>query len=997
MTNTNAANDNTIRQRSKPGFAPVIDTNTNIVISPTGKSKRNPSLLTKKFKLHPKSIPITITIVTLFVVIVSLSNIVIQSTTSSLRSLKDDTSNNIQHLQENEKPSLKTCIITISAMNNFGFVWNLYDSVLENNPGIDCFAWFVGDAPEPQEQHGEAVGKGLEEIKEAVGKLPKFKMVTMNEMEASLTEFEALKMAFMFDLVELQTTLKPFAFQYTFKEFNADAAIYLDNDIWVTSSLGEIENELIARSAVVTPHCATPIPRDGRKQTDKNVLSSGVFNFGFVAFRKTDATEKFLAWWAERLTLYGFVDPPKSMFYDQNWGMFIPAFFDHEDYMVLRDLRYNIAYWNLHERGAGLNMKDGIPHLINDETGENEKVVFMHFSGISVLERYDMEGISRHQNRFTLHDFSQISDVFDAYMEKISAHYTLHFRNVPYGYSQFSDGTIIEPWMRKVYAAAVLPIGTTKYLIFDDQPPYDDVISVYNRFNFQKDVLPNPFCSTETCYTDTSKRRFIDWIMNFTPNQAVDMQGDFFFNYLQDKVWHDRPDLQGAYQHPRGGDFDRYQDWFRTSARESVSEALMEKFAEAAADHEDDSYKFHKVVNSITDTNIGLNIIGWHAGKSIESLDGTRIVRAAFEAGIPVNAIELEMLRGEKYSLPSELDFPLSRSISEPINLVIVNPHLVHELDKNIPDIIMTQKFNIAYWSSHLDELPEKWSSVLSGFEAVFCASDFIKERIENSSGYNGTTVEVLRVPLATRVKEIDFQNSTSLVDILSHRKKGEKPFVFFTEFDFDSMERKNPEAAISAFIDAFPATDDVQQKYQLIVKSNYAPTVEIRKLKAITNHDPRVVFVNEFLSDAESEALLNYQDCFISLHRSESVGNNVLEAMRRKVPVIATNYGAHLEYITQFPAFAEDSCLFSISHKRDLSRYWVEPNKDSAILAMRKVVANNCKQSLSDTASSWTDDIESKYSRAAVGKELTAMIKNVLPSVIDMYRKNEYKQNVLR
>jgi hypothetical protein len=73
-----------------------------------------------------------------------------------------------------------------------------------------------------------------------------------------------------------------------------------------------------------------------------------------------------LQWWGERLSLFGFAKKfgfanlEKSMFYDQNWGMFIPAYFDHEDYYVLRDSRYNIAYWNLHERGEVIKLdQDG--------------------------------------------------------------------------------------------------------------------------------------------------------------------------------------------------------------------------------------------------------------------------------------------------------------------------------------------------------------------------------------------------------------------------------------------------------------------------------------------------------------------------------------------------------------------------------------------------------------------------------------------------------------
>ena len=71
-------------------------------------------------------------------------------------------------------------------------------------------------------------------------------------------------------------------------------------------------------------------------------------------------------------------------------------FFDHEDYMVIRDPRYNIAYWNLHDTGAKLRLDEatGLPFL------DNERAIFVHFSGMSLLEEYDMYGISRHQNRY---------------------------------------------------------------------------------------------------------------------------------------------------------------------------------------------------------------------------------------------------------------------------------------------------------------------------------------------------------------------------------------------------------------------------------------------------------------------------------------------------------------------------------------------------------------------------------------------------------------------
>ena len=990
--------DETMRQRSRTGLSSTLNnSNSRPDYSKDNydaKSRKTMFTVFNTSQLRSKN---TSFIAAALVLLLFLHTVLIDTTTTSaamggIRSLKSTRDNNIAN------SSQKTCVITISAMNNFGFVWSLYDSIVQNNPDIDCIAWFVGDASEPQEQYDESAKDGFEEIKKAVGKLDKLTMVTMKEMEESIKEFDALKTAFMFNLVELQTTLKPFAFQYAFKEFGADSAMYLDNDVWVTSSLEGIQTELASRSAVVTPHCSSPIPHDGRKQTDKNILSSGVYNFGFVAFSKSDATDKFLAWWAERLSLYGFVDPPKAMFYDQNWGMFIPAFFDHEDYIVLRDLRYNIAYWNLHERGAGLHMRDGVPHLFNEETQEDEPVVFMHFSGMSLLEKYDMEGISRHQNRFTLHDFPAISDVFDAYMEVVSSHYTLHYRAVPYGYNHFSDGTKIEPWMRTLYAAAVFPTGKTKYLIFEEEPPYDDVITTYNRFIFQQNVSSNPFCATKKCYTDTTKQRFIDWLWNYTPKKAIDMQGDFYYSYIQDKVWHQRPDLQGAFMDPLGDSFEAYHDWFRSNGRESVNEVLMDKFEVTASYHEENSPKFHKTVNSVTNQNIGFNIIGWHAGKAAENVDGAMIVRAVQEAELPMNAIELEMLRGQKYSLPTELDFPLSRSISEPMNIVVVNPHHMADLDNDIPRIIQEHKFNIAYWSGDFAEYPENWTDVLTRFDEIWCSSFFLKTKIEQSPGFDGTTVKIVHVPLPARVADIKLKDSPSLKHVLENVRTT-KPFVFYTEFDEDSMKRKNPEAAISAFLEAFPESADSERKYQLIVQSNYVSTGEIRKLISLANNDPRVVFVNEFLSPAERQALLDYQDCNLSLHRSESVGSSILEAIRRKVPVIATNYGAHTSEISKYSSYTEGSCLFSIPYEmNEDNSHWVEPNQKAAVAALQKVVKSGCKDILSSSESEdVTDALEKKFSTAAIGKGLTKKVTELLPTIINLDRKKDLNNNVLR
>ena len=42
-----------------------------------------------------------------------------------------------------------TCILTISAWNNWGFVKTFFKTAKEANPQLDCFVWFVADNPDP--------------------------------------------------------------------------------------------------------------------------------------------------------------------------------------------------------------------------------------------------------------------------------------------------------------------------------------------------------------------------------------------------------------------------------------------------------------------------------------------------------------------------------------------------------------------------------------------------------------------------------------------------------------------------------------------------------------------------------------------------------------------------------------------------------------------------------------------------------------------------------
>ena len=891
-----------------------------------------------------------------------------------------------------------TCVMTISAWNNFGFVWNLYDSIVENSPTIGCFVWFVGDISVHPDKESMTKIKRIKTISS------KFTVVTMVDMQEALREenFHPTELAFKFDMVELQTTLKPFAFQYMFKKIGATATIFLDNDIWVTSPLLSLQLELKRRSAIVTPHIVSPIPEDGNNQKDLDILIAGVFNFGFVAFSNTPQAAKFLQFWGQRLMIYGYVDPSKGMFYDQNWGMFIPVFFDHEDYLVIRDTRYNIAYWNLHDTGPKIHLdeKSGLPRLGDQPT------VFVHFSGMSLLEEFDMYGISRHQNRYTLGDFPRLENVLKAYITKLEMHDALAFRAIPYGYKYFSDGiTVIEDQMRRAYAAVVFPDGEGKdglAEVGDRTAFYGYSLSTYDRVSYSKHVMDNPFCAnsllcqglnTINNSRESIKLTFLEWYMKHIPGSAVDMEGLFFFSGLEEGVWMRRKDLQVAFPDPTGASFCQFKDWFFRSAvdEKAVDKKTYLKWHAMMKDQMTHHHKYHKKVQKAED--IGVNIVGWHGGKFSISITANKLYAAAHSAGLNVNAIQLPSPGfGRKFSHPSLLNYEVTRSPSEIVNIVAVNADGTPSFMKDIPSAVRSNKYNIGYWAWELNVFPKKWIHYLREFDEIWCPSTFIKNSIETSPGYDGTPVKVLNLPLLDEEGAHAVEPAAESLphELRTLNSQDVDQFVFLVAFDFMSYpERKNPTAAIKAFLDAFPEEKDPTRKFCLVVKAHSGTAAQMEELRAEAHNDPRIIFIFRVLNDAENIALHNYQDCYVSLHRSEGYGLNILESMGAGIPVIATCYSGNTDFFgvgsSYYPQCHYLVPFQMVELKEDYGPYeagnqWAEPDHDYTVKAMREVVGQNCRKAHGKTISK---SVFNEFGQNAIGKKMRELLVESLPRIL--------------
>ena len=266
-----------------------------------------------------------------------------------------------------------------------------------------------------------------------------FDTVLLRDLPLEDMRREAMK----FDILELNTNVKPTFLKLLMERHGLETLTYLDPDIFVYAPLTPVFEALAAgASAVLTPHITTPIT-DGKLPSEQDHLYNGTYNLGFVALRRSPECADLLSWWERRCLDLGFSEGRTGLFVDQKWMNLAPGLFPGVH--ILRDAGCNMAYWNLHERE--LNGSPDSP-TVNGHV----PLCFFHFSGI-VPD--DPESLSKNTNRFTLADRPDLRPVFAAYRSALRGNHDARAEAVAYGFDQMSDGTAVTRLARRIYAQTV--------------------------------------------------------------------------------------------------------------------------------------------------------------------------------------------------------------------------------------------------------------------------------------------------------------------------------------------------------------------------------------------------------------------------------------------------------------------------------------------------------------------------------------------------------------
>ena len=312
------------------------------------------------------------------------------------------------------------CAFTICAKNYLAQALTLRESFLKHNPSLNFFI-FLADKID-----------GVEDVDGIVA------------LDKSWIP-DWVNMAFKYDVIEFNTSIKPFCFGKLFKE-GYEKVIYLDPDIYVTRPLDYIYECLNNKSVVLTPHyCDIEEHFDGAV-SEETFNKVGIYNLGFCALKNDKVGQEIAKWWQNRLQYKCYSQSSEGLFVDQKWMDYIPGFFPDAT-CVSSHHGMNVAIWNLHERELFIDEKQGYM-IRRKKTGDEFPLLFFHFSG---FDPFETTVINRRHPQFNVTTYPSFKPIIEEYRERVYANGYDRFSKMTFGFNHYIDGSVITPLQRRIF------------------------------------------------------------------------------------------------------------------------------------------------------------------------------------------------------------------------------------------------------------------------------------------------------------------------------------------------------------------------------------------------------------------------------------------------------------------------------------------------------------------------------------------------------------------
>jgi len=359
----------------------------------------------------------------------------------------------------------------------------------------------------------------------------------------------------------------------------------------------------------------------------------------------------------------------------------------------------------------------------------------------------------------------------------------------------------------------------------------------------------------------------------------------------------------------------------------------------------------------------GVNLagpVGWQLGLG----EAARLlVRALDDANVPTLVIDTPMGTHPVEATDAWATLPVEDAAFD-VNVLCLNGDRLALLSDADREVLLDGRPTAAVWFYEAAELPEDWIRAAERLDEVWVVSECVAATLRGQ----------IRPPVRVIPQAVTVGPAPPL-DRGRYGISGDE-LLYLYVFDFNStVERKNPEGALEAFVRAFAPGEGAA----LLLKSingDRDPTAAERLRRAAAPH-PHVHLAEEPVSVAERDALIAGCDCYVSLHRTEGFGLTVAEALLFERPVVVSAIGGVLEFVHEDNALLVPCGDYVLRERRSgypAGTTWGEPDLDVAAALLRQVARE--PGAAAARARRGAADLRRDHAPEAVGQAIAARVE---------------------
>jgi glycosyltransferase involved in cell wall biosynthesis len=219
---------------------------------------------------------------------------------------------------------------------------------------------------------------------------------------------------------------------------------------------------------------------------------------------------------------------------------------------------------------------------------------------------------------------------------------------------------------------------------------------------------------------------------------------------------------------------------------------------------------------------------------------------------------------------------------------VELKPPYINIVSGIAPQLIIDTKasYNIAYSMFETTELPYRWIETYNLFNEIWVPSSFCKKAY-NISDIN-CCLSIIQLGVDENLYKVDVKTDNEIFTFLSIGQW---------------IDRKGWDLLIQAYTSEFMGQYDVR----LCIKTFSDQKSNEEMIREYLNNDiknstymPRIMIKNQKVDEKDMPMFYKEADCFILPSRGEAFNLPALEAMSCSLPVIVSDFGGHLDFVSE-------------------------------------------------------------------------------------------------